>query len=248
MEFSWTTFLLETVNFLVLVWILKRFFYAPVKKIIAERRASIEKKIQEAEKTRTDAEGLRLKYENRLQEWEQEKAGQKAVFQRELEGEKDRQMKLLEESLLKTKERSEAKEQKRISEALEKTEKEAVRQSLQFLSRLLGGFACPEVEGRIVELTLKALAEPASKEAGLLRSGWTGPETQVRILSAFVLGGEQQNRLSGVLQEALGHPAAVSFGQSPELLAGLEVTCGPVVLQANLRDELRAFGEAGGHE
>ena len=37
MELNWTTFALEAVNFMVLVWILKRFLYKPVLAAIAQR-------------------------------------------------------------------------------------------------------------------------------------------------------------------------------------------------------------------
>lgn len=38
MELSWTTFSLELINFLILIWILKRFLYAPIQKTILERK------------------------------------------------------------------------------------------------------------------------------------------------------------------------------------------------------------------
>ncbi len=248
MEFNWTTFLLETVNFLVLVWILERFFYAPVKRIIAERRGAIEKKIEDAEKTRTDADELRLKYENRLKDWEQEKARQREDFQKVMDEEKNRQMKLLKDSLGKEKERVEAREQKRLSEILEKNEREAVRQSLKFLSRILEALACPEIELKMIEFTLRAISDKDSKEAGLIRSGFAGTGTEVAVKSAFVLNEDWRNRLAQALKAALGREVKVLFATAPELLAGLEVTCGSVVLQANLRDELRAFEGESGHE
>ena len=43
MELSWSTFILEAINFLVLVWILKRFLYKPVLDVIERRKAGIEK-------------------------------------------------------------------------------------------------------------------------------------------------------------------------------------------------------------
>ena len=39
MTLSWPTFILEIVNFLVLVWILKRFLYQPILQAIEERKA-----------------------------------------------------------------------------------------------------------------------------------------------------------------------------------------------------------------
>ena len=39
MELNWTTFSLEIINFLALLWILKRFLYQPVRATLAQRRA-----------------------------------------------------------------------------------------------------------------------------------------------------------------------------------------------------------------
>ena len=45
MQFDWTTFALEIVNFLVLVWILRRFLYRPVTDVIARRAAEVEHRL-----------------------------------------------------------------------------------------------------------------------------------------------------------------------------------------------------------
>jgi F-type H+-transporting ATPase subunit b len=42
MELDWTTFALEIINFLALIWILKRFLYRPVLATLGQRRAGIE--------------------------------------------------------------------------------------------------------------------------------------------------------------------------------------------------------------
>ena len=72
MELNWSTFALEIINFLVLVWILKRFFYQPVLEVIARRRAGIEKTRTEALQLQDEAQALRSQYENRLTEWDKE--------------------------------------------------------------------------------------------------------------------------------------------------------------------------------
>ena len=74
MELDWSTFILEIINFLVLVWLLKRFFYKPVLNVINRRREQIQKKISDAEGVRHEAESLKSDYENRLAGWEDEKA------------------------------------------------------------------------------------------------------------------------------------------------------------------------------
>ena len=48
MEFSWTTFTFEVINFLALVWILQHFLYQPVTAAIARRKSAIESELAAA--------------------------------------------------------------------------------------------------------------------------------------------------------------------------------------------------------
>ena len=55
MRFDWTTLLLQTVNLLVLVWLLRRFLFRPVMGIIAERRRAADALLADAEAARDAA-------------------------------------------------------------------------------------------------------------------------------------------------------------------------------------------------
>ena len=72
MELNSSTFILEIINFLILVWILKRFFYKPVLDIIARRKADIEETVAKAQTLQSNAENLEHQYESRLADWEKE--------------------------------------------------------------------------------------------------------------------------------------------------------------------------------
>ena len=73
MELNWSTFLLEIINFLVLVWILKHFLYKPILDVIARRRAGIEDRLAKAQQLHDEANTLKTEYENRLVDWEHER-------------------------------------------------------------------------------------------------------------------------------------------------------------------------------
>ena len=59
MEFNFSTFALEIVNFLILIWILQRLFYKPVLAVIARRKQHIDQTLAEARKLHQEAEDLR---------------------------------------------------------------------------------------------------------------------------------------------------------------------------------------------
>ena len=73
MDFDWTTFILEMINFLILIWILKHFLYQPVLNIIDKRRAGIDQALAQAKRTEEEAEALKQKNEQFLVAWENEK-------------------------------------------------------------------------------------------------------------------------------------------------------------------------------
>lgn len=58
MHFSWFTFLLQAVNFLVLVWLLNRFAYKPVLALIDQRRNLVREELDAASAAKRDADAM----------------------------------------------------------------------------------------------------------------------------------------------------------------------------------------------
>jgi F-type H+-transporting ATPase subunit b len=92
LELSWSTILLEIINFLVLVWILKRFLYKPVLAVIARRRAGIEDRLAETQRLHDEADALKAEYENRLSDWDHERRQARDALTQELDAERARQL------------------------------------------------------------------------------------------------------------------------------------------------------------
>jgi len=247
-QLSWTTFLLEAVNFLVLVWLLKRLFYAPVKRTITERRKDVEKMLRDAESSKHEAQDLQSKYEGRLREWEVEKERQKEQLRIELNEEKNRQLKLIEGAVAKEREKTEAQEEKKAAERRTKEERAAIKQALEFTSRLLKDVACPELEAKIVELVAKQISVVRVEDLTFTSPKTGSHPAAVQVRSAYPLADPQRAELTTVLRNKLGTEAPVEFDVDHNLLAGLEIVVGSFVLRANLRDELEYFSTTRNHE
>nr|WP_305908691.1 ATP synthase F0 subunit B [Methylomarinum sp. Ch1-1]MDP4521541.1 ATP synthase F0 subunit B [Methylomarinum sp. Ch1-1] len=59
MEFNLSSFFLEIINFLILIWILQRLFYRPIRDMIARRKELIDHSLGQAEQMRKEAEQLK---------------------------------------------------------------------------------------------------------------------------------------------------------------------------------------------
>ena len=243
MELSWSTFLLEIINFLVLVWILKRFLYKPVLDVIARRRAGIEKSLADAKMLNDDAEALQTRYRGRLADWEQERQQAREQLARELEEQRAQRLAALQSELEQEREKTRVAEARRQADAMYKAEETALIQASRFASRVLGQVAGPELEAKLLELVIDELPQLSAERIAALHSSWGQTSEAIVVASAFPLSDSQRQKLHKALIATTGSDLPLHFEQNAELLAGVRITIGAWVLGANLKDELRSFAE-----
>ena len=243
MELNWSTFLLEIINFLILVWILKHFFYKPVLNVIARRRRSIEKSLNDANTLHEDAEALRVQYDNRLAEWEKERQAAQSSLDKEIETERARRMEALRATLGEEREKARIIEQRSLEASRLRDEKTALTQGAQFSTRLLSVAAGPELEQRLLDLLLKELSSLAPERLNTLRTAADKTADRILVASAWPLDDAARLSLERTLASVLAITPPFHYEQDKALLAGLRVTMGSWVLRANLQDELKSFSE-----
>lgn len=245
MEFEWTTFFLEILNFLVLLWLLQRFLYKPVQAVIARRRADIEQQLEAARTTQDQAEALRLQYENRLSDWEQEKELARRQFGEALAQEESRRREQMQQTLVQEQEKACALESRRRQELLEQLGNQAVALGARFVARLLSRLASPALEASLVTMVVEDLAVHKLDGSNALQRALQ--EDGVQIASAYPLAETQRQALLAALCLLAGHDIGATFAENGELLAGLRISAGSCLLHANLRDELEFFTKVANH-
>lgn len=247
MAIDWTTFILEVINFLVLVWILQNFLYRPVLETLARRRAGIERTLAEAREVENRAGALRTQFENRLADWEQEKATRQARFEQELTAERSRQMQALAHALAQERERSAAQDAHRQEALRLDLESQALEQARRFATALLARLAGPELEARLVEAGLEDFAAlPADLLNGITTAARM-PGARVLVASAFPLTEEQRERIGATLAARLGVSPDLDFRIDTQLGAGLRLALESWQLNFSLADELAQFAAATHH-
>ena len=243
MELNWTTFILEAVNFLVLVWILKRFLYKAVLAAITQRKAAIDKTLSDVQARQTDAQALEKQFQNRLADWEHEKEGLRTAVLEEISQQRAQMMAALENSLAKERERAHVLEERRLRELKDKAETEGLATGLKFTACLLARLASPELEKRLVDLALEDLALQPSEQTETIRAACAKADSRVKVTSSFPLPAAEREAVVEKLQEATKNSISVEFNEDSRLLAGLRIGIGPWILRANLQDELGFFAD-----
>ena len=244
MEVDWTTFALEIINFLILVWILKRFLYHPVLDVIARRRAGIEKEMADARAVEEKAHALEQQFENRLADWEKEREGARARLTDEISREREHLMAGVNAAIEAEREKNRVLDERHRQEVRRTVEEQALAQGAAFSARILSRLADAGLDGRIVESMVADLQRLTFEQKRTLTAAAAETGMKVRIVTARPLSESSQKSLSGALTEALQRALPEEYAIDESLIGGVRVMVGPWVLHANLSDDLQFF--AGG--
>src|ERR1700677_917919 len=74
MPIDWFTVVAQAINFLILVWLLKRFLYKPILHAIDEREKGIAGQLAEAEAKKAEAQKERDDFQHKNEAFDQERA------------------------------------------------------------------------------------------------------------------------------------------------------------------------------
>jgi F-type H+-transporting ATPase subunit b len=243
MQMDWTTFILEVLNFLVLVWLLRRFFYRPVLAVLDARQARVQAVKGQAEAMRRDAEALKSQYETRLADWNAEREQARQKLEQDLMHERTKRLDELKRALAD----EEAKSRARADAAAAAHETALSRQSLALaygasaaMLQRLASQALTATIARAFREDLDALSEP--DRMALRQAAAALPEREmVEIASAHPLDNSERAAMIEALSKAAGRRLEVSFHEAPELIGGLRAAVGQIRLDASLADELAFF-------
>ncbi len=243
MELNFSTFILEIINFLILIWILRRFLYKPVLEVIEQRRQAIDLSLSDAKNIRMEAEKLQSKYKNRLAEWEQEKKNAMDSLHLKIEKERTRLLKQLAKTLEEEHKKAKVIEERRLTEALRRYEKTALKQGARFAGLLLKRVVSPELEANLFDSLMFDLGNLPEKQVQSLHTLKELESLSIEIVSTYELEQEQRKKIEQLMNSIIDLPALYHYRQDPDLIAGFRISIGPWVLKANLQDELVGFTE-----
>lgn len=238
MQIDWWTLALQAVNFLILVWLLARFFYRPVAAIVAERRTEAQKLLADAAAERTVIETLRGEIATARESLATER--QKLLDSAQSDADRLRHDVLTaaraEAERLRSSADADAARTRATAtrELAEMAEDLAVVIARKLLTRLGGeGAKAAFYDG----LCAKVAALPAQSQA-LFRDGRT-----IEVVTASPLDPEEEDALRRALASCLGAAPKLDFKPDPALIAGVELHAGDIVLRNTWQEDLRAIRE-----
>jgi F-type H+-transporting ATPase subunit b len=230
MHIDFWTLALQTINVLVLVWLLARFLFRPVAAIIAERRAAADKLLADAaaqlQQTSDAAAALAKQRDGVAGEAQRVLAEARATAEAEratlLQHASDAASRLQADA-----QQAITRDQHAMREALER---EASDLALTIAARLLKRVPAAALTHAFME----SLA--ATLETDPTRNSLLG--TTLELRSATQLDGAAQADCRAILSRILGAGVELSFRTDPTLIAGVELAAPHALIRNSWRADL----------
>ncbi|HXM16687.1 MAG TPA: hypothetical protein VN933_15690, partial [Candidatus Eremiobacteraceae bacterium] len=199
MPIDWFTVVAQAINFLILVWLLKRFLYKPILHAIDEREKAIAAQLAEAEAKKAEAQKERDDFQHKNEAFDQGRAALLKKAEDEAEAERQRLLDgaLKDAGALRVKRQDALRdEQLNLGQEIARwTQKEVFAVSRKTLADL----ATTSLEERMVDVfvqRLSALTGTAKEELAAALRASTQP---ARVRSAFDLPSAQRKSIESAV-------------------------------------------------
>lgn len=224
MIIDWFTVIAQVINFLFLVWLLKRFLYKPILDAIDAREKRIAEAITQAVETRQSAEMQRDDFERKIRQFNDDRDKLVLEMKEEI---KDKRDQLLDDAHRSAK----AIRKKRI-ESMELAQKSLEReivsrtqvQVFAIARKALRDLANTNLEERITQAFTRQLQDMDRISKQGLADAMTKSSESVRVRSAFELPNEQRDAIRLAVKEISATDTPVCFEVAPNMIAGIELT------------------------
>ena len=224
MPIDWFTVVAQIINFLILVWLLKKFLYKPILNAIDDRERRIATQLADAEAKKAEAHKESDDFRHKNAAFDQERA---ALLKKATDDARTERQRLLDEArkdadALRAK-RQEAlrNEQRNLSqEIIRWTQKEVFAITRKTLTDL----ASTSLEERMVAVfvqRLRALTRAAKEQ---LATALKTSTQSALVRTAFDLPPAQRAAIQKALNETFSADIHIRFETVPELVSGIELS------------------------
>ena len=219
MSFDWWTLGLQTINVIVLIWLLQRFFWRPVAGIIAARRALADKTLADVKAESSKAAAELADIAATRAGFAAERAAILTAAQADAATARDAQMKEAAAQAAAL----EAAAKARIAAESDADAKAWGQRSsdlgVDIARRLAARLDGPLIRAAFLDWLVAAIA--ALPET--TRQAARAKQTPFEAVSATPLDPAEQAHASEAIAAAFGGPVAVTYSTDPALIAGLEL-------------------------
>ena len=238
---DWFTIGAQALNFLILVWLLKRFLYRPILDAIDAREKRIAAELADADAKKAEAKQERDEFQHKNEAFEQQRA---ALMSQATDAAKAERQRLLDEARQAADALSAKRQETQRNEAqsLKQAIGQRTRQEVFAIARkALTDLASASLEERMAEAFIRRLRELDEPARNALGGALRTASEPARVRSAFELPPAQRAAIQDALNRTFSADLALKFETAPESIGGIELTSNGQKLAWSIDDYLAAL-------
>lgn len=241
MLIDWLTVTAQVLNFLILVWLLKRFLYKPILNAIDAREKKVAGELADAAAKEAEAQKEKEEFMRKNEEFDQQRA---ALLSRAKDEVKTERQRLLEEA------RKEASDLRlKQQEALRSSEQDlhreislrAQQEVFAITRKVMSDLAGTSLEELMVNVFIQRLHGLKDEEKKQLAYELGISSNPVLIRTALDLPQVQRNLVKKAIKETFGIEIQARFETAPDLVSGIELTANGQKVAWSIEDYLTSM-------
>lgn len=244
MLIDWFTVGAQVVNFLILVWLLKRFLYRPILNAIDVREKRIAAELADAAAKQTGAQKERDEFQHKNEEFDRQRA---ALLRQATDEAKAERQRLLDDAREAAADLS-AKRQETLRNDAHNLNQAISRRTQQevfaIARKALMDLATTSLEECLAEVFIRRLQEMDGKTKAGLTAALKTASNPALVRSAFDLPAEQRAAIQKALNAAFSGEIHVRFATAPDLVSGIELTTNGHKVAWSIADYLMSLEKA----
>lgn len=241
MLIDWFTVGAEAINFLILMWLLKRFLYQPILAAIDSREQKIAAELADAAAKKTEAQKEREEFQHKNEEFDRQRAALMSNASDEVKAERQR---LLDDA-------------RQAADALRARRQDALRQEYQSLSgeimrrtrkevfaiarKALSDLAAASLEERISDVFTRRVREMNNEAKEAFANALKGSSAPLQVCSAFELTSRQRDAIQQAINDILSADVPLRYEIAPDVICGIELTANGRKISWSITDYLASL-------
>jgi F-type H+-transporting ATPase subunit b len=223
MQINWFTVIAQVINFLVLVWLMKKYLYKPILEAVDAREKKIADELADASNKMSDAKKEQddFKQKNVVFDQQKKELMDKATSDAENERQKLLDAAKKEASDVKQKLEDASKElQKNLNDQLsQKTQQEVFSITKKVLTEL----ASTNLDEQAVHVFINKINTLNEKDKKQFTDAFQSDSNPISINSAFDLTEQQKQSIQAAITSILGEGRKYTFAKDPKMIGGVEL-------------------------
>lgn len=243
MEINWFTVIAQIVNFLILVWLLKRFLYKPVLKAIDERKKKIEARLEDAAMRKAEAKKDQDLFRQKNEDFDKERSVKMNLAQEHVNTEKERLFEEVrnESNALRSKFENSFKQRKQeLTDSLKRKTKDEV---FAIVGKTLSDLANANLEDQVINVFIKKIGNLDEVEKSKFVNALNNKHNPVAIKSVFDLSAGSKQKLEKAIGQFAEKQLDFNYKLEAELLSGIEIETASYQMSWNIESYLDSLSK-----